>query len=204
VRERLADGALGRLQAVEVNLGEHIADYHPGEAWRHSYVARADLGGGVLLTQIHEFDYLNWLFGPFASVYAVGGSRTSLALDVEDSVSVLMRSVGGTPVYAHLDYVQAPKRHALVLIGECGRLEWSYFDNRVTWQPAEPGAVAEHDAPAFDRNAMFLDCMADFLAAVRDRRPPRSTLQDGLAALALVDAVKRSMKTDKVVRPGLS
>ena len=54
------------------------------------YAARADLGGGVVLSQIHEFDYLYSLFGLPRRVYAIGGHWSELEIDVEDTASILM------------------------------------------------------------------------------------------------------------------
>lgn len=51
-----------------------IQSYYP--AWRPEkpadqlYAARRDLGGGVLLTECHEIDLLNWLLGPVSRVSA--------------------------------------------------------------------------------------------------------------------------------------
>ena len=50
--------ALGRLVAAFVEEGEHLLSYHPYEDYRCSYAARHELGGGIVLTQIHELDYI--------------------------------------------------------------------------------------------------------------------------------------------------
>ena len=47
------------------------------EVDKESYAARADLGGGVVLTQIHELDYLYWLFGSISTVKAEGGHESA-------------------------------------------------------------------------------------------------------------------------------
>jgi predicted dehydrogenase len=199
LRSRVMEGELGTMLNVEANLGEHIADYHPGEDYRTSYAARADLGGGILLTQIHLFDLLQWIFGPFARVFAVGGHRTDLELDVEDSVSFLLATSSGLPVLGHLDYLQRPKRFTLAATGTGGRLEWDYHANRLTYTAPALDAVTQHDEAPFDRNAMFIGLMRDFLDAVHERRQPRSTLDDALASLRIVDAVRRSCREGRAV-----
>lgn len=42
---------------------EYLPDWHPWEDYKKSYASNSDLGGGVLLTQIHPLNYLNFLFG---------------------------------------------------------------------------------------------------------------------------------------------
>jgi predicted dehydrogenase len=149
----------------------------------------------VLLTQIHQIDYLHWTFGPFDRVFAVGGHVSDLDIDVEDCVSYLLRSTSGIPVRAHLDYLQRPKRAGVTVTGTAGRLAWDYHRNSLSFTPPELDATTHVDSRPFDRNQMFTDLLADFLDAVRCRRAPRTTLADAARVLAVVDAIKTSMAT---------
>ena len=63
IEEWIKQDKLGKIYSVQVDLGEYLPDWHPWEDYRQSYAARADQGGGVILTLIHELDYLHWLFG---------------------------------------------------------------------------------------------------------------------------------------------
>lgn len=200
LRERLEAGEAGLILSVEAHLGEHIADYHPGEDYRLSYTARSDLGGGVLLTQIHQIDYLNWMFGPFRSAFAVGGRRSDLELDVEDCVSYLLRGRDGIAVHGHLNYLERPKRIDLHVAGTKGSFVWHYFTNTLAFTPARLDAQAIVETRPFDRNSMFLAAMSNFLEAVRGGERPRASLEDGHAALCIVDAIKLSCETGAVAQ----
>lgn len=198
-KTRVENGELGLILSVEANLGEHIADYHPEEDYRDSYTARRDLGGGILLTQVHQIDFLKWIFGNFKRVFALGGLRSDLEIDVEDSVSFLAEAEMGTPVYGHLDYLQRPKRVTLVATGTRGRLEWDYFENSLTFQGAELDAVAQKTVKPFNRNDMFLGLLMNFLTAVRVRGVPRTTFADAAQTMHIVDAIKASFTTGQSV-----
>src|SRR5262249_23614808 len=50
MRAWLRAGAIGSVVSVQVHWGEYLPDMHPWEDYRVGYAARADLGGGVLLT----------------------------------------------------------------------------------------------------------------------------------------------------------
>ena len=193
LREKLLAGEHGAVLSVETVIGEHIADYHPGEDYRQSYTARAELGGGVLLTQIHQIDWLNWLFGPFDKVFAIGGHRSSLDIDVEDTVSYLLLSANGTPAYGHLDYLQRPKRAGITVTGTAARLEWDLFDCTLNVTPSQANAPTTTLRSAQDRNSMFVAAMKDFLDAIKKSTRPRATLADGQQALCIVDAIKASL-----------
>ena len=90
IRNKVRENKLGNILRVEAVQGEHIADYHPTEDYHESYAVRKDLGGGVLLTQIHQIDYLNWIFGPFSRVFATSRQPSILNIDAEESVSYFL------------------------------------------------------------------------------------------------------------------
>jgi predicted dehydrogenase len=191
LREQLRDGGLGRVVDVDATQGEHLADYHPDEDYRTSYAARAELGGGVLLTQVHLVDLVHWLVGPFVRAYAVGGRRTNLELDVEDSASFVLETASGVAVRGHLDYFRRPRRFTVDVTGTEGNASWDYYAGVLAFE----GRRAGTDARPFDRLALFRATVADFLDAVRDGRPARASAGDAVAVLSVVDAIRRSMRS---------
>jgi predicted dehydrogenase len=197
IRDVVREGSLGTILAVEAHQGEHLADYHPDEDYRTGYAARSDLGGGVLRTQIHHIDVLEWIFGPLVRVYASGGHVTDLEIDVEDSASYLFRSDAGTPVYGHVDYRQRPRTVSLVVVGTEGRIEWDHYGARLTHTPSVGDPIVT--TWPYDRHAMFASQMSDFLDAIRGGAPLRTTLRDGVRAVRLVEAIERSCALDRSV-----
>ncbi len=196
----LENGRLGRILHAQAVMGEYLPDYHPDEDYRQSYAARAALGGGILLTQIHELNYLQWLFGSFESVYAVGGKTSNLEIDVEDNVSLLLRTPEGLAVSAHIDFLQRPRRRTVTVCGEQGAASWDYDRNTLTL--TVPGAEPSELGPGgpLDRNRMFLDAMSDFLNCAAAGARPRTDAAQGLADVRLADAARASM-THRRVEP---
>ena len=88
------EGRLGRLLAARVHFGEYLPAWHPWEDYRQGYAARADLGGGVLLTQCHSLDYLPWLVGEVESVWGFVGKLSDLEVDVDDTAEIGLRFDG--------------------------------------------------------------------------------------------------------------
>src|SRR5439155_14868777 len=68
----VAEGLLGNIVAGRVESGEYLPGWHPYEDYRESYAARAELGGGVILSHIHEFDYLYGFFGLPRRLFTIG------------------------------------------------------------------------------------------------------------------------------------
>jgi len=109
--EIVKSGELGNLIGVRATIGEYLPNWHPYEDYRQMYASRADLGGGVVLSQIHEFDFLYSLFGLPSRVYALGGHWSELEIDVEDTASILMECSiqrRPLPIQLHQDYLQSP------------------------------------------------------------------------------------------------
>jgi predicted dehydrogenase len=166
------------------------------------YASRADLGGGVILSQIHELDYVYWLFGMPKRVFALGGHLTRLEVDVEDTASILLEcSVDGRaiPVHVHQDYIQRPPSRTCEIVGDAGKI---LIDLRLLTLMAYDGEgnlIESSENPGFERNQLFLDEMTHFLACVEGRESPRVSIRDGARSLAIALAAKESIATGQVV-----
>ena len=202
VKEWLEDGAVGAVVSARVHWGEDLASWHPGEDWRASYAARADLGGGVMRTLCHPFDYLRWLLGETESVCAEV-SRRALGLDVEDAAHVSVRLASGALATFALDYVQRPRAHGLEIVGTRGRIRWADDDGSAYLHDARRDRVTPFfPAPGFSRNSMFLDEMRHFLDCLEGRDDPACTLEDGRKALEIAVAALRSAEEGRRVSIG--
>lgn len=65
------EAAVGNLVAVRAEIGESLPGFHRYEDYRLLYASRKELGGGVILSQIHELDYLYSLFGLPRHIFAL-------------------------------------------------------------------------------------------------------------------------------------
>lgn len=199
--EIVHSGVLGNLLSVRATIGEYLPNWHPYEDYRQMYAARADQGGGVVLSQIHEFDYLYSLFGLPKVVFAIGGHWSDLEIDVEDTASVLMEfHVEGRqlPVHLHQDYLQSPPQRQCEVIGDHGRVVMDLRATKVSLYTRGRSGPEEYDYPNFERNQLFLDQTEHFLECVNTRRRPVVDLEDGRQSLRMAIAVKRSVGTRQI------
>ncbi len=192
--------AIGEVVSGSVRWGEHLPSWHPGEDWRASYAARAELGGGAVRTLCHPFDYLCWRLGEADWVTAEVSNRV-LGLDVEDAALVAMRFASGALVSVSLDYTQRPRDHRLELVGTRGRIVWSDADGAAHLLPQDSAQVKTfRPPPEFSRNTMFMDEMRHFLDCVAGRARPICPLADGVAALEVVVAALESARCGRRLR----
>ena len=77
--------------SVQIYVGQYLPDWRPQQDYRKSYSASRGQGGGVLRDLSHELDYINWLFGPWQAISALGGHYSSLAGDSDDVFCLLIK-----------------------------------------------------------------------------------------------------------------
>ena len=190
------EGAIGEVVLARARWCEYLPDMHPWEDFRAGYAAREDLGGGVLSTFCHPFDYLRWMVGDADVCDAAAGPPDDLRLEVDTNVDVTLQFRNGASGHVHLDFVQRPPEHRLTIVGTAGSISWSQDDHIARLHRAS-GARGDTAAPpdGFERNTMFLDQMRHFLACVRNHDTPRCTLHDGRETLRLVLAARRALTT---------
>jgi|SRR5688572_1799915 len=202
LKSMIDEGRLGQLAAAHIVNGEYLPGWHPYEDYRQTHAARRSLGGGCLRIQTHELDASLWLFGMPTHVFAVGGHLSRLEVDVEDSVSMLLRCEHAgrpVPIHIHLDYLQRPAQRTIEVVGDTGKARYDYYANRVEVFDTATGAVRHHEFAGFSRNQMFLDEMSHFLACVRGEAKPLIDLREGALSLKMSLAAERSLKTAKAV-----
>ena len=54
---------LSKVYSARAISSSYLPDWRPGQDYRTTYSAHKDMGGGVSIDLIHEWDYLSWLFG---------------------------------------------------------------------------------------------------------------------------------------------
>jgi predicted dehydrogenase len=193
-----SEGAIDGLSSVEIDYAEYLPDWHPYEDYRASYAARADLGGGVVLTQIHDYDLAWWLFGPHTRVTATGGRLSSLDIDVEDTVDARLEG-GWLPVRVRQTFAARPPRRSIRIDGADGSLTVDLVTGRASatasWAPLASGL----NNPDYPRNDMFMDVARNFVASVGGDFAPSAPLDDGIEVLKLALAVKDSIRSGVTV-----
>lgn len=194
----VSEGSIGSIVAVRAEVGEFLPGWHSYEDYRQMYASRSDLGGGVILSQIHEMDYLYWLFGLPQRVFALGGHLSSLEIDVEDVASILM-DCHGIPIHLHQDYVQRPPSRKLQIIGDSGKILVDFAALTVDQFDQNGSSLGVRSFAGFERNQLFLDEVTHFMACVEGREKPLVTLSDGKQSLRMALAAKESLTSGHVV-----
>jgi predicted dehydrogenase len=193
IKALLKQGAIGKIVSVQVHWGEYLPLWHPWEDYRQGYSARADLGGGVVLTLCHPFDYLCWLIGEITSVSAMVDKLSDLEIDTEDTAAIIIRFGTGTIGSIYLDYNERPPQHTVTIIGHRGKIYWDNSLSAATIYPGDGQQAYRIEPPAgFERNDLFKAELKHFIECIQNNQQPICTLRDGMAALEMALAIKKS------------
>jgi predicted dehydrogenase len=189
VRTLVAEGAIGDVASFQVMLGAYGTI--PAAASRFA-TAEPDR---LYRDYSHEWDYLRWILAPVTAVTAV--ARTVGVpghLESPNTVDALLELESGIVGAAHIDYVEPAGTRTLHVAGTEGVLFADIRHGRISLRRAGEGHerrydLAESPAEPLARQAAHL------LDVAAGDAEPRVTLADGVAALAVADALARSATT---------
>jgi predicted dehydrogenase len=216
-KQLISNGEIGRIISAHVHFGEYLPAWHPWEDYRKGYAARADMGGGVVLTQCHSLDYLPWLVGKVDSVWGFTAKLSDLEVDVEDTAKIGLRFVSGALGSLHLDYNQQPPAHRFEVIGTKGSVKWDLSDGATRIYRASPESLATSTGmgikaggewetyplpDGWERNVMFFEQMKQFVSVVGGEIEPSCSLDDGVAVMKLIAAVYESQRKGQLASMG--
>jgi D-apiose dehydrogenase len=179
----IEEGVIGTPLSFQVLLGSY--DTLVLAKNRFSAAARNRLFGDYS----HEWDYVSWFLSPVQSVVATSRQCGNLELKQDPNVmESILRLENGITGTIHLDYVQHPGCRQVKLIGDRGTLE-VYEDNcTVTMRLHAEEYSRVYSCP--EHRDTTVEAQRDhFLAVVRNEEQPRVTLEDGLRAVAVADAL---------------
>lgn len=89
--------------AVRAISSSYLPEWRPGQDYRQTYSAHTDLGGGVDIDLIHEWDYLTWIFGTPSECHRIVGKYSNLEIDSNDTALYIAKNKQMT-YELHLDY----------------------------------------------------------------------------------------------------
>jgi inositol 2-dehydrogenase len=162
-------------------------------------------GGLFADTTIHDLDTARWMIGEIDEITAVGATLTDPAIaeagDIDTAVVTLRFACGALGVidnsraagYGYECSTEVVGSKATARIGHHRRVN-------VTWLTSGAAAVDWVD-DFTERFAAAYRCeLEDFVAAIRNDRPPAVTGEDALAAFTLAQACARSLRGGCSVR----
>jgi predicted dehydrogenase len=192
-RACLRAGAIGEIRQIVMTA----RGYHQPAGWRSR---RAEMGGGLLIDAgIHYLHLLRDWAGPVDEIVAMTPPNTFPAVEGEDTVFLLVRFRSRAVATLTISGAARglPRSQWAWLTGTEGSLGVQH-QGRALWLRGRSGARVR----AFVRDRRGLGAqLGEFVAAVREGRPPVLPPESARADLALVLAAYRSLETGGAVAP---
>jgi predicted dehydrogenase len=164
----------------------------------------------------HPFDLIRWISGrEFKKVFAVSGRNQRKHLKVEDHIAITGELDDGTKVFINPSYSnmeeQVPTRRLLwpkslecnlKITGSKGYYAADYFDNHVyvvgNKHVSPDRLIVEGAGKAnWGDDGRMIGCFARCVRG--ERKTPESTLEDGIAAVRVMNAAYESVYHNKVI-----
>lgn len=206
LKAALDAGEIGKILWASVSTIWYRSDaYYKTAAWRGTW---AHEGGGVLINQAsHSLDLFLWLTG-LPSRVAAQMRTLNHHIEVEDAVMAHLQYPNGGIGSVQATTIAFPGYpEQIQLLGELGsvtyhrgqgRLEWHWSEprrDRVDEAPAISGASGPETANAGPHTAAY----HDYIAAIRERRPPLVDGREGRRSVEVIEAIYRSARQDRPV-----
>lgn len=212
----IATGALGELRVLHCRAISAAAEppATPPPTWR---LRRRENGGGILMNWgSYDLDYLlgvtgwslvprlvlgqTWTLAPHLTVRAAPDS------DAETHVSALIRCEGGTVIsYERAEFAAAQTENAWKIVGSRGALHLRMIAEsakRIAYDASSDAAGVSPQVlweGAEDAAPLHAGPLRDFAAAIREGRPPKTTLEQALVVQKISDAIYASAEKGMAV-----
>ncbi len=201
IKEMISNDELGKILSVQAHSGSYLPDWHPYEDYRKSYASRKELGGGVVLTCIHEIDYLYWFFGDVQEVFAMSGKFSKLELNVDDLAAILMKFKNNVVAEVHLDYFQKPDFRSCRIIGSKGTVYWDSETNTVKmYDSITKKWIEKFSISNYERNTMYVDELKYYISCTKKRENTMNNIKEGIKVLKIALSIINSSQKNCVIQ----
>ena len=208
IRRAIDDGTLGQPFLGHASVLLHRdPQYYTATPWRGKWETD---GGGVLMTQaVHNIDLLQWFMGEAIEVSAAHSTIVQ-PIEVEDTAVATMRFAGGGLATLAASTALTPGLGTRVQVtgrtgataglaeypeGSEARIDlWAIPGAQAVTDPFGGGLTTDLDLATINTSLAPFHALqiADFVAAVRERREPLVTGREAAKSLAILTALYTS------------
>lgn len=166
--------------------------------YQNTYKAKKNLGGNLIFDGIHELDYAVWFLGEPKEVICSKGIISSLEIDTEDCVDMIIRFKSDVVCSVHMDYLQHGYSRRCKVVCEEGTIVWDFIHGNIgTLTIADPKWQWKNMKLDIYYNRMYLDEIRYFLDCIAYSKETFNSVKQSLSVLKLALAADRSAYTNR-------
>jgi len=171
-----------KVISVRAMSSSYLPDWRPGQDYRETYSAHTELGGGVDIDLIHEWDYLTWIFGMPKECFVVTGRYSNLELNSIDT-AIYIASNGKLSYELHLDYFGRYSQRRLDIFTHEDSIQCDLLGGKVIY--LKEGKVINLNS---ERNAYQMAEIQHFFDIAEGRVENNSNVRHAVQVLKLTKA----------------
>lgn len=173
---------LGKLSSANFYVGQYLPTWRPDSDYRKSSSARDISGGGVLRDLSHELDLVQYLFGDWQQLTAVGGKFSDLEIATDDTFSILMTSTKCNAISVQLNYVDRIKQRYITINGNNGTVSIDLISNTAKFSDLDVKFSVNADDTY----------VAQHLAVISNDSQNTCSLSEALKVVETIQAIEKS------------
>ena len=174
---------LSKVISVRAMSSSYLPDWRPGQDYRQTYSAHADMGGGVDIDLIHEWDYLTWIFGMPTQCLGIAGKYSNLEIDSNDTALYIAKNVKIT-FELHLDYYGRKTQRTLDIFTHDDTIHCDIVAGTITYM--KEGKTLSFNS---ERNAFQMAEIKHFFDIAEGRIENDSNVDHGVKVLKLTKSL---------------
>lgn len=148
------------IYSVRAISSSYLPDWRPQVDYRNVYSAKKELGGGVAIDLIHEWDYLNYIFGKPDKNVCMMDKFSHLEIDSED-IAIYLAKYSNMFVELHLDYFGKVPIRQLQLFTKEDTIICDLIKNEVTYLNSGKKISFKEERDDFQKKE--LNCFLDII-----------------------------------------
>ena len=173
---------LGKLSSANFYVGQYLPTWRPDSDYRKSSSARDISGGGVLRDLSHELDLVQYLFGDWQQLTAVGGKFSDLEIATDDTFSILMTSTKCNAISVQLNYIDRIKQRYITINGNNGTVSIDLISNTAKFNDLDVKFSVNTDD----------SYVAQHLAVISNDSQNTCSLSEALKVVETIQAIEKS------------
>ena len=178
---------LGAVSSVNFYVGQYLPTWRPDSDYRTSSSAKTDSGGGVLRDLSHELDLVQYIFGDWKKMTAIGGKFSDLEIETDDTFSILLQTDRCSAVSVQMNYSDRLRQRLITVNGNNGTIQIDLVSNSATFNNSQKSFDVHPDSTYISQHN----------AVIHNQDLSICSLADALKVVATIEAVEKSAKKSK-------
>lgn len=169
--------------SIRAISSSYLPDWRPGQDYRQCYSAHRNMGGGVDIDLIHEWDYLTYLFGMPTECQSIRTKISNLEIDSDDLAIYIARNQSMS-FELHLDYFGRKSVRTLDILMPDDTIHCDIINGTISYLKGGKNIVLNSE-----RNAFQIAEIRHFFDIFENKLPNDSNVSHAVQVLKLTKGI---------------